>query len=1565
MSNTFTKPSDLIAGTTARAADINLRVDATETGFDNVEVVTNRSIKLPVGTSGDQVLSESAPNRALKEIGFDASGDLVLISSAFQWKGDWATSTAYIKNDMVRDSSTKNIYTVQADHTSGALATDISSAKLSLAINVADVETAKTAAQTAQTAAELAETNAETAETNAETAEANAAADLVLTNADVVLTHADVVLAEADKVQTGLDRAAVAADLVLTNADVVLTHADVVLAEADKVQTGLDKVATNADVVLTHADVVLAEADKVQTGLDRVATNADVVLTHADVALAEADKVQTGVDRAAVAADLVLTNADVVLTHADVVLTHADVVLTHADVVLAEADKVQTGLDRVATNADVVLTHADVVLAEADKVQTGLDRAAVAADLVLTNQDTIDTAADLVLTNADVVLSEAAKVAAELAYDSFDDRYLGAKSSDPATDNDGAALLTGALYFNSTSSVMKVYSGSAWVAAYASLAGSLLVANNLSDVASASSARANIGVGAADFIASGTLPNGAPVVLKSDGTVGAATETIIVAEGFTTNQFSTGSTLSGVCMFDPNTPDKIIILYVDRSNSDYGTAVVGTVSGTTLSFGTPSVFLSGTTDHIGGAMDSNTVNSFVVAYEDGSNSNYGTVRVGTVSGTSISFGAATVFTSGASSDHNVEFVANTANKFVLTHRSADISYNGAARVGTVSGTTVSIGTAYIFNNSQDVAKLSLSCDPHNPSNFVLTYRDYGDSNRGSAVIGVISGTSISYGTEAVFNSGFQYNDTAVAFDLNISNKLVVAYQDSSNSGYGTAVVGTVSGTSISFGTPVVFNSSSTGYYIHIASDPYNANSFAIGYADTGNSRAATAVIGTVSGTTISFGTEVVYNSNYCVVADVAYDPHATGKLVVHEGHSAGSSLSISQAAHTATTQNLTSTNFLGISTAAYTNAQTATIMLQGGISTNQTGLTIGSTYYVQPDGTLATTVSTPRVEAGKALSATSLFLSDLPVAPSLAGTADFVASGTLPNGAPVVLKSDGTVAVVSSTGVSTPVAESIPAGSATVFNNTGSTMDVHVAFDPNNANKFVVIYRDQGNSSYGTAIVGTVSGTSMTFGTSVVFYSGGNQTPYIAFDPNTAGKFVVVFRVSATADGTVIVGTLSGTSVSFGTAVTFNTNNTSGFFLAFDPNTAGKFVVVYKDYDNSDGEAIVGTVAGTSVSFGTPVVFHATPIAFADISFDPNTSGKFVVAYRDENNSSYGTALVGTLAGTSASFGTAVVFNAGNTNNLKVSYDSNTAGKFVISYKNSSNHGTAIVGTVAGTSVSFGTAVVFAAESIITPYIAFDPNTADTFVIAYRAATGHAIAIVGTVAGTSVSFGTKFTLGSPTSSEESISFDPNTAGKFVVTWQDYGNSRYGTAIVGQLAATVAGPNLTSTNFLGTSTAAYTDTQTATVMLQGGISTNQSGLTIGSTYYVQQDGSLSTTESSPSVIAGKALSTTDLFLANWTDVYTDPSLLVKTADLTVYAGDSIVVGAGGITVTLPSSPAIGDSVIIKDGTGAVSTTPFTVAGNGSNIVSSASSLTFNSDWAEVRFVFINATIGWSV
>jgi len=72
-------------------------------------------------------------------------------------------------------------------------------------------------------------------------------------------------------------------------------------------------------------------------------------------------------------------------------------------------------------------------------------------------------AADAVLTAADVVLTAADVVSVASLYDQFDDRYLGDKSSDPTVDNDGNALLTGALYWNTVSSSMHAYTGAAWI----------------------------------------------------------------------------------------------------------------------------------------------------------------------------------------------------------------------------------------------------------------------------------------------------------------------------------------------------------------------------------------------------------------------------------------------------------------------------------------------------------------------------------------------------------------------------------------------------------------------------------------------------------------------------------------------------------------------------------------------------------------------------------------------------------------------------------------------------------------------------------------------------------------------------------------------------------------------------------------------------------------------------------------------------------------------------------------------------------------------------------------------
>ena len=92
--------------------------------------------------------------------------------------------------------------------------------------------------------------------------------------------------------------------------------------------------------------------------------------------------------------------------------------------------------------------------------QTAAANSATAAATSETNANTHKNDAQTAKTAA-----QAAQAAAETALDTFDDRYLGAKASDPTVDNDGNALIDGALYFNTTDNVTKVYDlgNTAWV----------------------------------------------------------------------------------------------------------------------------------------------------------------------------------------------------------------------------------------------------------------------------------------------------------------------------------------------------------------------------------------------------------------------------------------------------------------------------------------------------------------------------------------------------------------------------------------------------------------------------------------------------------------------------------------------------------------------------------------------------------------------------------------------------------------------------------------------------------------------------------------------------------------------------------------------------------------------------------------------------------------------------------------------------------------------------------------------------------------------------------------------
>ncbi len=168
-----------------------------------------------------------------------------------------------------------------------------------------------------------------------------------------------------------------------------------------------------------------------------------IATTQAGIATTQAGIATTQASSATASASTATTQASTATTQAGIATTQAGIATTQAGL---------TAADLLLTNADVVLTHADVIAADAS-VGTATTQAGIAT----TGANTATTQAGL---------ADTARIAAEAALDSFDDRYLGSKAANPTLDNDGNALLTGALYWNSVAGQMRVYDGAAWQIAY-------------------------------------------------------------------------------------------------------------------------------------------------------------------------------------------------------------------------------------------------------------------------------------------------------------------------------------------------------------------------------------------------------------------------------------------------------------------------------------------------------------------------------------------------------------------------------------------------------------------------------------------------------------------------------------------------------------------------------------------------------------------------------------------------------------------------------------------------------------------------------------------------------------------------------------------------------------------------------------------------------------------------------------------------------------------------------------------------------------------------------------------
>ena len=472
-------------------------------------------------------------------------------------------------------------------------------------------------------------------------------------------------------------------------------------------------------------------------------------------------------------------------------------------------------------------------------------------------------------------------------------------------------------------------------------------------------------------------------------------------------------------------------------------------------------------------------------------------------------------------------------------------------------------------------------------------------------------------------------------------------------------------------------------------------------------------------------------------------------------------------------------------------------------------------------------------------------LSDLLPAGAGGKQVNFVASGTLPSGQTVVLNADGTVAAI---GSGTAVTESIPAAAAQLFNSAKAN-DISVSFDTKTSGKFVVSYQENSNS-YGTAIVGTVSGVTITFGTPVVFQSGQVQmgSQAVSYNPATANQLLITYTdIDDGRYGKIKVGTVSGTTINFKAGgPNFGLVAVSDApVIIFDPSVTGKFVTLFRFNSGNGGtchaNSVTGENASTSVTIGSGQSFGTSPAVFPNhlsAAFDPNTAGNFVMVYQDGQNNDYGTAIVAQIAssgtGTSFTYGNPVVFEAAGTQFPSVGFNPAAAGKFVVAFYGASQYGTTRLGTVSGTTPSFVGPYVFYSNYANYCSLAFDPNTANKFIVTYYKYTGGSdlMAVEGTASASSITLGTPVVFSSGAAPgggfENAVAFNPfaSSAGQFVNAYQDdSATNDPGTVRLGQIAATSL---LSKTGFVGITDADVASGASGSVTIKGGIATIKGG-----------------------------------------------------------------------------------------------------------------------------------------
>ena len=329
--------------------------------------------------------------------------------------------------------------------------------------------------------------------------------------------------------------------------------------------------------------------------------------------------------------------------------------------------------------------------------------------------------------------------------------------------------------------------------------------------------------------------------------------------------------------------------------------------------------------------------------------------------------------------NNVRLSYDTAaNKFLVVYGKdpSQSNYCTAQVMTVVDNDTFTFGSLVTIK-SNECAHIATDFDTAAGKHLVL-YRDNSVSNDCYGIVATVSGTSVTFGTAVALETG--PNEGAKIEYSTTDGKFLWLSYDGTDEDFDVSVL-TISGTSVSRGTNTAISTIAGGIntgVMAISYDP-NLNVFYICYRKdyVGKTRTAT-----ISGTNVTLGSETNSRcaANSVADCDIGYDKGSGRTLLVMQNGATNAGINQVWTTSTSTT-NVTASNYLGLSAASYTNGQLATIKLSGNTDSNQVGLTTGKNYFARNDGTVSLTSQSPQVFVGNAISSTKLVLAS-PAAPA-------------------------------------------------------------------------------------------------------------------------------------------------------------------------------------------------------------------------------------------------------------------------------------------------------------------------------------------------------------------------------------------------------------------------------------------------------------------------------------------------------------------------------------------------------------------------------------------------------